>query len=100
MELDEQIISQGKHLTFLRRGGWEMVRRRNICGIVGIVAVTDDRKLILVEQYRPPVGKRVIEIPAGLAGDAEGHRDEALETAAQRELREETGYEAAHMQRV
>src|SRR6266536_1446374 len=77
----DEIIAEGKHVQFLRRGGWEMVRRRNVSGIVGIVAVTDDRKLILVEQYRPPVGKRVIEIPAGLAGDVEGHQDEALEVA-------------------
>jgi ADP-ribose pyrophosphatase len=46
------------------------------------------------------VGKRVIELPAGLAGDAKGHEDEDLEVAARRELLEETGYEARRMERV
>src|SRR5207249_1185457 len=45
-------------------------------------------------------GKRVIEIPAGLAGDADGHENEELLLAAQRELREETGYEADQWQQV
>ena len=67
-------------------------------GIVGIVAVTDDGNLLLVEQPRPAVGRNVIEIPAGLAGDVAGHETEALAAAAMRELLEETGYEAAKME--
>ncbi len=39
-------------------------------------------------------GRRVIEIPAGLAGDIAGHETERLADAARRELLEETGYEA------
>ena len=41
-----------------------------------------------------PVGARVIELPAGLAGDLPGARDEDFREAARRELLEETGYEA------
>jgi len=44
---------------------------------------------VIIEQYRPPVGKFVVELPAGLIDDGE-----TPEAAAIRELREETGYEA------
>ena len=74
--------------------------RKKVSGIVGIVAVTDQNKLILIEQFRAPVNRRVIEIPAGLAGDIAGSEDEKLEIAAERELMEETGYEAREMTRL
>ena len=61
--------------------------------------MTDEGKLLLVEQYRPPVAARVIELPAGLAGDGK-FRHETLEAAARRELLEETGYEAGEMSYV
>ena len=97
---DLQVVSDGKHIQLVRKAGWEFARRKGISGIVGIVAVTDDRKLVLVEQHRPPVGARVIELPAGLAGDAKGHEQEDLADAARRELFEETGYEARTMDRL
>jgi ADP-ribose pyrophosphatase len=96
----DQILYEGKFLRVVRRDKWEFVSRRNITGIVGIIAVTNDRKLLLVEQYRPPLARNVIEIPAGLAGDVAGSEHEALEAAAHRELLEETGYEAQHMHEV
>jgi ADP-ribose pyrophosphatase len=68
-----------------------------VTGIVAIVAVTEGKKLILVEQFRPPLQKRVIELPAGLAGDVPGAEEEELAVAAQRELEEETGYTAKTM---
>ena len=95
-----EVVAEGKHVALVRRGTWEYARRKGICGIVGIVAVTDERRLVLVEQDRPPVGKRVIELPAGLAGDAKGHETEDLEVAARRELLEETGYAALRLERV
>jgi len=61
-----------------------------------IVAVDDDGHLLLVEQYRVPLGRRCLELPAGLIGD--GGDDEADETAAARELEEETGYRAARIE--
>lgn len=90
-------LYEGKFLSVVKTANWEFVRRRNLSGIVGIVAVTDDGKLILIEQYRPPVGANVIELPAGLAGDVAGSESEDLSDAARRELLEETGYEAKRM---
>ncbi len=99
MSVEEPVlIADSKHIQLVRRGHWEYVRRKGVTGIVGILAVTDAGKMILVEQYRPPIGKRVIEIPAGLAGDTPDAPTEELAQAAQRELLEETGYEASSME--
>ena len=95
-----EVVADAKHLRLVRRRGWEFVERKNISGIVVIVALTADRRLVLVEQYRPPVDCPVIELPAGLAGDTSGAEDESLEDAAKRELLEETGYGAASMIRL
>ena len=91
------VLADGKHIRLVRSGRWEFVERKGITGIVGIVAVTDDAKLILLEQYRRPVDNRVIEIPAGLVGDEVGQENESLLSAARRELEEETGYYAEHL---
>ena len=90
----DEVLYDGKFLRYLRRGNWEFVQRKKVTGIVGIVAVTAEKKLLLVEQFRMPLNRNVIEIPAGLAGDIAGQENEALELAAARELLEETGYEA------
>jgi ADP-ribose pyrophosphatase len=79
-----------------KRGRWEFVQRVGSSGVVGIIAVTVDRRLILVEQNRLPVGGHVIELPAGLSGDIVGSEEETLELAARRELLEETGYSGGH----
>ena len=94
--MDKPVIRHsGRFLEFHETElGWEYVIRSNIKGTVGILAITDDRKVVLTEQYRPPVNAPVIELPAGLAGDIPLQEDEPLETAARRELKEETGYEA------
>ena len=89
-----RVLGSGRYLTLLDDAGWEYVTRPNIKGIVVIVAITDD-KLLLVEQYRPAVGERVIELPAGLVGDIDA--GESLIVAAERELIEETGFAAREM---
>lgn len=94
------VVYSGKHVQMRSAKGWEYAHRPNATGIVGIIAVTDARELILIEQYRPPVDKVVIEIPAGLAGDVKGSESEALAVAAKRELLEETGYSAKRMKQV
>ncbi|HRE91328.1 MAG TPA: NUDIX hydrolase [Myxococcota bacterium] len=95
-----EVIYSGSHIEAVRVGRWEYVRRRNSTGVVIIVAVTPAGELILVEQPRVPVGTTVIELPAGLAGDISGAEDEALETAALRELEEETGWHAKAITRL
>ena len=91
---------EGHYIRAVVCGRWEYVQRKNITGIVGMIPVTDDGKLLLVSQPRPAVGKIVIELPAGLVGDIEAMRDEPMETAAARELVEETGYRPGKMELV
>tara|TARA_R110002096_G_scaffold113697_6_gene246901 strand:- start:1497 stop:2057 length:561 start_codon:yes stop_codon:yes gene_type:complete len=94
-EEEPKIVHQGRFLTYCQTAnGWEYVTRSNARGAVAILAVTDDKRVVLVEQFRPPVGRSVIELPAGLAGDIPLQEEEPLLSAAKRELKEETGYEA------
>ena len=95
MGKQREVIAATRHLQLVRRGGWEYVERPNVTGIVVIVPVTRDGELVLIEQYRVPVDRPVIELPAGLAGDVPGTEGERLEAAARRELLEETGYRPA-----
>ncbi|MBP89370.1 MAG: DNA mismatch repair protein MutT [Planctomycetaceae bacterium] len=97
---ESELITAGKHLHLRRYGTWEYVTRANASAIVIVVAMTDDQRVILVEQYRPPIQARVIEFPAGLAGDIAGAEDERFEEAARRELLEETGYEVGELTHV
>jgi len=84
----------GHYLLTRKQGDWEYVTRLTGKPGVGIVAITDAGQVVLVEQYRAPVGDRVVELPAGLAGDLPGAEEESQLEAAQRELLEETGYSA------
>ena len=58
-------------------------------GAVAILALTEDRQLLLERQYRYPPRREFIEIPAGKLEPGEPHL-----ATAKRELLEETGYEA------
>lgn len=93
-----ETLHTGRFLSFVRRGHWEFATRRAATGVVALVAVTEDSRIVLVEQFRPPLGRPVIELPAGLAGDRSGDEQESLMTAARRELLEETGYDARRVQ--
>ena len=64
---------------------------------VVILAEHEDH-VILVEQYRVPVGKPVIELPAGLVGDEDPQA--GIEDTAIKELEEETGYVAERVERL
>ncbi|MBI5095746.1 MAG: NUDIX hydrolase [Candidatus Hydrogenedentes bacterium] len=86
---------EGKWIRFVDKDGWEYVERIGISGVVCIAAVTPENKLVLVEQARPALGATTIELPAGLVGDEPGHENEHHQHGAERELLEETGYEAA-----
>ncbi|MEJ7925405.1 NUDIX hydrolase [Sphingobium sp. AN641] len=94
----EEIMWEGRFITAKRRGRWEYVGRARGIRAAVILAIDDgagDPHVILVDQYRVPLGKRCIELPAGLVGDDSA--DEGAETAAARELEEETGYRAGRM---
>jgi ADP-ribose pyrophosphatase len=90
---EERFLYRGRYLGLAERQGWEFATRTNASSVAVLVAVTEDNEIVLVEQFRLPVGKRVIELPAGLVGD-QGHPDEPILEAAQRELIEETGFAA------
>lgn len=64
-------------------------------GSVAVVAVQDDDRIVLVRQYRHPVGEMVWELPAGRLDEGE-----SPEEAAQRELQEEIGYRARDLQKI
>ena len=95
-----QIHYSGRFLTLASVDGWEYVKRSSASGVVAILAVTDDGDLVLTEQHRPPVDARVIDLPAGLAGDVPGQETEDLRAAAERELVEETGFAADALEPV
>src|SRR5512139_3914386 len=72
---------------------WEAVERVGIGGIVVMVAITPAKTVLLEKQFRPPLGRNVIELPAGLVDPGE-----TMEEAARRELIEETGWSAKKME--
>ncbi len=96
----KKIVKSGKYIRFVIRDGWEYIERVNATGVVIILSKTDDDKVILVEQFRHPVGRNVIAFPAGLVGDERARRNEDFSEAAKRELLEETGYLAKKMTRL
>ena len=100
MSDEPKILHSTKFLNLIQRGKWVYASRPGISGVVCIAGLTENREVVLVEQFRPPVQAQVIEFPAGLAGDVSGQEHEKLVDAARRELREETGYEPAEIHEV
>lgn len=100
MKPDVHVLKEGRFIRFLCRDTWEYIERKNCTGIVIILAVTAEQRILFVEQYRAPVGKRMVEYPAGLANDIPSAKKESLLTAAKRELLEETGYRAAKWEKI
>ncbi len=88
---------EGRFVTAKRQGKWEYVSRSRGIRAAVILAV-DNGHVLLVEQFRVPLGKNCIELPAGLVGDHDGNSDEDASLAAIRELEEETGYHAGIME--
>ncbi len=89
-------IFEGKRLLVFERDGWEFAERVKGKSAVIILAVTDDDRLLFVEQYRRPVRARVIDFPAGLLDNP---NEDAAETA-RRELEEEAGYTCDRIDRL
>lgn len=61
-------------------------------GAVAVVPITPEGKIVLVRQYRYPIGAAMLEVPAGKLD-----KGEAPEDCARRELEEETGYVAHNL---
>lgn len=101
-DLPEVVQWEGRFITAKQRGRWEYVGRARGIKAAAIIALDDDpdgtRHVILVSQYRVPLSRFSLEIPAGLIGDDEGHEGEDASLAAARELEEETGYRAGTLE--
>ena len=101
-----KIAHAGKHISVLeqsyenthngRIGTYEVVVRNKVAGIVSVLPVTQDNEIILIRQFRIPLGREVIEQPAGL-NDKIG---ESNVDAAKRELLEETGYSSDELEYI
>lgn len=91
MAREREILGTGKYLELVREDDWEFAIRNKGSGVVGIIPVTDDNALVLVEQWRAAIDGPCIELPAGLVGDEDDAEEDML-VAAQRELEEETGF--------
>ena len=100
-KLDSKIVYDGKLLTVYcdkvelpngREARREFIRHP---GAVAVVPVTPEGNIVLVRQYRYPVGKTMLEVPAGKLDKGE-HPD----ACARRELEEETGYVAHQIKRL
>lgn len=89
-----ETLFESRWLGLYRIGTWDFVRRPHSDAAVGILAITAKNEIILVEQYRIPMQRLVIEVPAGLVGDEPEFEGESLAESAARELLEETGYRA------
>jgi ADP-ribose pyrophosphatase len=96
-EDQEKIVWQGRFITTKTKGKWEYVSRARGIKAAVILAI-DDGHVLLVEQFRVPLGANCLELPAGLIGDEE--EGEAIELAAGRELEEECGYRAGRIEIV
>lgn len=84
-------VWEGRYLSVQKEGTWEYAARVGGIAAAVIIAI-DDGHVLLVEQYRVPIGCNCLELPAGLVGDEEA--GESVAVAAGRELEEETGYRA------
>ena len=86
LQVDEVLLPNGN------KSSREIVKHP---GAVAIMAITEDKKIILVEQYRKALERSIIEIPAGKIEPGEPQ-----EETARRELEEETGYTTSSLQYV
>jgi ADP-ribose pyrophosphatase len=93
-----ETLFETRWIRMQRIGRWDFVRRPQSDACVGILAITPEREVVLVEQFRIPVQQRVIEIPAGIVGDEVEYHGESLAECAARELLEETGYRAGRVE--
>jgi len=91
-----EIAWEGRFIRMMKQGKWEYASRTRGIGAAVILAITPADAVILVEQYRVPLGRNCLELPAGLVGDEQEGED--IAPAAIRELEEETGYRAGRIE--
>ncbi|GAB6180751.1 NUDIX hydrolase [Desulfotomaculum defluvii] len=99
--LSTELVYQGKILNLrvdqIRLPNGKQASREVVefSQAVAVVALKDNKNVLLVTQYRYPVGEVLIEIPAGKMDG-----EESPEQCAMRELQEETGYTAKHLEKI
>lgn len=98
--LSDELVAVGRRVKLLRRwveaGGVVFERDVVVFGeVVVIVPILDSGMVVMVRQWRAPVGAWLLEVPAGRV---EG--GESPVAAAKRELEEETGYSTGELLRV
>lgn len=103
--IDRQVIYTGRYLTFhvdTIQDARGLRHSRELVDHPGAVAVLalDGGELLMVRQYRTPVGRVLMEVPAGTLDRAADGSLEDPALAAPRELGEETGYTAASWRRL
>ena len=92
-----EVMWEGKYVRAVKRGQWEYVGRAK--GVRAVVILAEhDGKIILVDQPRVPLGRRCLELPAGLVGDEDPNA--TVEDTAIKELEEETGFSAERIERL
>lgn len=91
-----EVKYDGKYIQVLQEKNWEYVSRKSVKEAVIIAPLKKDADgryyLILISEYRVPLGKRELGFPAGLVGDQAGKEKEDIFAAARREMVEETGF--------
>lgn len=94
-QIDERYIYKGEIINLkaqeviLPNGKKAMREIVEHPGAVAVIPVTEDGRVILIEQFRKAINSIILEIPAGKL-----HSKEYIEDCGRRELKEETGYEA------
>jgi len=91
--IEPRILHAGKYLNLVEKDGWEYITRNN--KDVVVIMPTFEDSVILIDEFRKPLEKRIVGLPAGLVD-----LDENVFGAAHRELLEETGYEANLLERI
>ncbi|MGL5347423.1 MAG: NUDIX hydrolase [Peptostreptococcaceae bacterium] len=90
-----KVVSLRVDTVEIERQGYQKREIVEHGGAVGIVAITDEKKVILIKQFRKPIEKVIWEIPAGKLEINENPKDCAI-----RELKEETGYSAENIKLI
>ncbi|MBS6502674.1 NUDIX hydrolase [Clostridium tertium] len=97
--LNEKLIHKGNFMNFVnidvklpngKNANRDVIKHPGACAVI---AFLDSENIILVEQFRLPLNKTLLEIPAGKLNKKEDPMD-----CAKRELQEETGYVAKEIE--